>query len=270
MMSEMLGRWRRTYSIEWLEPPFQQLSDAEKVVYFYARTGPQSTSVGIFRVSTATAVEDIGNLTAVEFDARLDRVCAAFGWRFDPPSRVLWIPEWLNENPAQSPNVCRAWEKLLANLPNCELKYEAAEAILAALKDYPERFRNALPKDYLKAFLASKTQPKTQTKPHQGAGDQGSFRDSGSKRAGARSARGSEEKGKKATEPKNGNGAIPTSLKNLIQETLKDYIGPGVTDLDELVDSVQWVCRQANPQVTYLKADIVAGLNAALAERSAP
>jgi hypothetical protein len=73
-MSDDLGRWRRIYSNEWHAGPFQGLSDPERVVYFYLRTGPQSTSIGIFRVSGAMAAEDIGNLTAVEFDVRLTAV----------------------------------------------------------------------------------------------------------------------------------------------------------------------------------------------------
>lgn len=69
-----VGRWRRIYSNEWHGGAFQGLSDAERVIYFYCRTGPQSTSVGVYRISTAVAVEDIGNLTAVDFDYRLSTV----------------------------------------------------------------------------------------------------------------------------------------------------------------------------------------------------
>ena len=50
-----MGRWRRVYSAEWHIGPFQSLSDVERMVYFYCRTGPQSTSVGIYRISTAVA-----------------------------------------------------------------------------------------------------------------------------------------------------------------------------------------------------------------------
>ena len=85
------GRWRRFYSLWWYLEAFHSLNDAERVVFVYCLTGPQSTGVGISRMSTALAVEDIGNLTAVDFDYRLGRVCEAFGWRFDNATRVLWI-----------------------------------------------------------------------------------------------------------------------------------------------------------------------------------
>ena len=133
-MNDHTAVWRRIYSNEWHQQTFQSLSDQERVVYFYARTGPQSRSTGIFRMSTAMAVEDIGNLTSIEFDHRLSVVCDAFTWRFDAGTRVLWIPTWLEENPPQSPNVCVAWRKLIVDLPDCDLKFEAAAAIVAYLK----------------------------------------------------------------------------------------------------------------------------------------
>jgi len=64
-MTEYGSRWRRIYSNEWHDAAFQGLSDTERQVYCYARTGPQSTSVGIYRVSTALAVEDMGKVAGV-------------------------------------------------------------------------------------------------------------------------------------------------------------------------------------------------------------
>jgi hypothetical protein len=172
MSDNITGRWRRIYSNEWHAAEFQGLTDGERVVYFYLRTGPQSTSIGIFRVSTAVGVEDIGNLTAIEFDQRLSGVCEALSWRFDVPTRVLWIPAWIADNPPQSPNVCKSWQKLLANVPDCDIKFEAARAILAALKDLPQAFREAfgnLPKD----SRISKSKPQSQPEANQGAGELG-------------------------------------------------------------------------------------------------
>ena len=260
-MNEMLGRWRRIYSTEWLEPPFQQLSDAERVVYFYARTGPQSTSVGIYRISTATAVEDIGNLTAVEFDARLDRVSEAFGWRFDPPSRVLWMPAWLVENPPQSPNVCVAWRKLIANLPDCDLKLEAAVTISDYLKDKPKAFLEAFGKDFPKDIRISKAKPKAKAEAYQGAGDQGSFRESGSKGAGALRAGAENQRGKtKSTEPSNGNGVNPT-LAKAIKIAFEQSNPDG--DFELLIDTVLYCGR---PDV-FSRSDVIQALNIARAER---
>src|SRR5262245_20555462 len=128
-MSDDGRRWRRVYSHVWWAAHFQQLTHAERDVYFYCRTGPQSTSVGVYRLSTAQAVEDIGIITAAEFDACFDVVCRAFTWRFDPVTRVLFMPDWFDDNNPQSPNVCVAWRKLLANVPECALKRDAVDVI---------------------------------------------------------------------------------------------------------------------------------------------
>ena len=172
------GRWRRIYCNEWHSPAFQALSDPERQTYFYARTGPQSTSVGIYRISAAVAVEDIGNLTTIEFQQRLDTVIQVFNWRFDVTARVLWIPTWITENPPQSPNVAVSWRKLLANVPDCDLKFEAAAAIIQHLKDLPKAFLEAFGKDFPKDTRISKAKPEA----YQGSGDSG-IREKGNRRA---------------------------------------------------------------------------------------
>lgn len=163
------GRWRRVYSLSWQQSAVQGLSDSERVTWLYLQTGPQSTSVGIYRLSTALAVEDLGNVAGDEFERRLGTVCEALQWQFDPTVRVLWMPDWLQMNPPQSPNVAVSWRKLLNNVPDCVVKANAVAAIHRFLKDMPEAFREAfgryavnLPEDIQK----SKSKPKS----NQGSG----------------------------------------------------------------------------------------------------
>ena len=161
------GRWRRVYSLNWLQGAVQGLDDAERVTWLYCLTGPQSTSVGIYRLSTAVAIEDLGNVTAEQFEQRFENVCRAMDWQFDPQVRVLWIPSWLEENPPQSPNVVVSWRKLLGNVPDCAVKADAVNAIHRYLKDMPEAFSKAfgslrvsLPKDTREAKSSPKALPK--------------------------------------------------------------------------------------------------------------
>lgn len=140
-MSTLEGRWRRVYSHWWLQGAVQSLDDGERAAALYLLTGPQSTSVGCFRLSTAQAVEDLGNVGSDEFNRRRDRVCEVFGWQFDHVTRVLWMPEWIGQNPVQSANVVIGWRKLLSNVPDCAVKARAVEAIHAFLENAPEKFR---------------------------------------------------------------------------------------------------------------------------------
>jgi len=69
-----IGRYRRLYMNEWHDPAFRALDDdGARVVRLYVTAGPQTTSVGCFRLSTAVAVEDLGG-SADEFERRLDVV----------------------------------------------------------------------------------------------------------------------------------------------------------------------------------------------------
>jgi hypothetical protein len=167
------GRHRLIHSVEFLTPEFQELDNDHRVVWLYCKAGPQSTSVGIYRFSTALAVEDLGNLTAEEFDARLLVVCDCYRWQLDAVTRVLWIPDWLEKNPPQSPNVVTSWIKLLSNVPDCALKIDAVAAIGEYLKGMKPSFLepfNAYRLRLSKESRRAQPQPKPQADSHQGSG----------------------------------------------------------------------------------------------------
>jgi len=106
------ARYRRIYANDWYA--MRALSDSCRLVRLYASAGPQTTSVGCYRLSTAVAIEDLGG-TAELFEERLQAVCDHFGWAWDPIARVLWITDWFEHNPPANPNVVQAWAKL----PKC-------------------------------------------------------------------------------------------------------------------------------------------------------
>src|SRR5262245_31295697 len=138
-MSES-ARYRRIYANDWHHPAFRDLDDAARVVRLYVSAGPQTTSVGCFRLSTAVAVEDLGG-TAEEFEQRLGVVCGAYNWVWNESARVIWITDWFENNPPANPNVVQAWAKLLRNVPDCDVKAQAIASINHALKDLPASFR---------------------------------------------------------------------------------------------------------------------------------
>lgn len=194
-MSGDFGRHRLIHSIEFLSPEFQELDNDHRVVWLYCKAGPQSTSVGIYRLSTALAVEDLRNLTAIEFDARLLAVCERYHWRLDGLARVLWMPDWLEKNPPQSPNVVTSWVKLLSNVPDCALKFEAINAMGEYLKGFKHSFlepfdayRKRLSKDSLRPKAKPEPQSLSESLSDQGSG----IRDprSGNQRTGALRAEG--------------------------------------------------------------------------------
>jgi hypothetical protein len=255
-------RFRRIYSVELVEGAFRGLDDGERVVWLYLKAGLQSTSVGIYRLSSAVAAEDLGNLTADEFDRRFHAVRQAYGWYFDETVRVVWIPEWLNDNPPQSPNVVASWRKLLNAVPDCAIKAEAVDAIHRHLKDLPESFRKAfgsyrvsLPEGIEISQSKPKAKPKAKPQSVQGIRDQGSEiqgkREQAPLRAGA-------------VEKTNGTTSLPTpstELLTIARVAVKE--NPNAT-IDEQVDALQWLARGKGE---LRRAQAIEYLNIARAQR---
>jgi hypothetical protein len=155
------------------------------------------------------------------------------------------MPTWLEENPPQSPNVVVSWKKLLLNVPDCALKFEAADAVLQALKDKPKAFLEAfgkpLPKP--KAKPESKTDSKAQA--NQGAGI---FRDlSGS--AGSRRA------------------AVEKAVENIVDPRVmnaaKQILNHGQKDLEYRIAALQNTCGRDIKRDTAIQAITLAIAQAA-------
>jgi hypothetical protein len=126
------GRYRRIRSRLWVDPSFVKLAGGERLVVFYLLSGPHTNSLGLYRLSAAAAAEDLG-IPVGMFRRRFDSVLRAFGWRYEQHTRVLWIPEWANENAPQNPNIVQAWRSAFDEIPEGPLKAEAGVAILAFL-----------------------------------------------------------------------------------------------------------------------------------------
>jgi hypothetical protein len=140
------GRYRRLRSRLWLEPRFATLTDVEKLAALYVLSGPQSTATGLYRLSPASAAEDL-RCTTHAFQRRFEAARQALGWHFDAAARIIWLPEWIEENPPQNPNQVRAWRAAFDEIPDCPLKARAAAVILAFLErrgePFAEPFRQA-------------------------------------------------------------------------------------------------------------------------------
>jgi hypothetical protein len=254
------ARYRRVYTQEWYHPAFRRLNDGGRVVRFYVTAGPQTTSVGCFRLSTAVAVEDLGG-SPQEFEERLETVCEAFGWAWDPLSRVIWIRDWFDSNPPASPNVVASWAKLLSNVPACAVKDEAIASIAASLKNLPASFREPwteLSKTSRRSEVRPEVQPEVQPETNQGTGirDQRNREQDGASRRNAALKEHEEEK----TEPE-------AKHLRVAREALR-FTKPN-DDVDRLVDVFGSTFRSECPGSDFKRADAVRAMAYALAERKA-
>jgi hypothetical protein len=138
------GRYRKVRARLWLEPEFAALSDEEKLVALYVLSGPQTAPPGVFRLSSASAAEDL-RCSARALQHRLAAAVRAFHWKYDATTRVLWMPEWAAENPPANPNGVVAWRSCFDEIPDCALKREAWTATRAFLAPRGESFLKPFP-----------------------------------------------------------------------------------------------------------------------------
>jgi hypothetical protein len=132
------------------------LNNDSRIVSLYAEAGPQTTSVGCYRLSAAVAVEDLGG-SAEDFERSLGCVCERFNWEWDPLARVIWIVDWVERNTPASPNVVQSWARLMKNVPNCDVKTHAVIGIGKSLADLPKSFREPW-ESLLKSFRRSESE----------------------------------------------------------------------------------------------------------------
>ena len=92
-----VGRYRKLDPRIWRHPSFTTLRPSVRELALYLLTGPQTSAIGLFHFSVATAAEDLG-VTVETIRKGLVDVGVAFGWRFDSSARVFFIPSWWHWN----------------------------------------------------------------------------------------------------------------------------------------------------------------------------
>lgn len=252
------ARYKRVYANDWHDPRFRRLNDGARVVRFYVAAGPQTTSCGCFRLSTALAVEDLGG-TPEAFEDLLATVCEAYEWAWNPLSRVVWIRDWFENNPPASPNVVASWAKLLRNVPPCDVRDEAVASIAASLKNLTPPYREPWA-ELSKSFRRTEVRPEVQPETNQVSG----IRDSGiqGNREQARVARKAATNGKTTTKT----GLTPDGrMLKFARQALE--LGDPNGDRRLLVDTF-YSCKNASGvREDVHPDDAMAYVNLALAER---
>jgi hypothetical protein len=231
----------------WCHPGFLALAEGERILVFYLLAGPLTNRLGLFKLSLATAAEDL--LTTPEtLKKRLADVCVTFGWLFDDRARVFYIPSWFKWNPPENVNVMKGSLKDLNEIPPCAL-VDAFARNIETLPETPhqtflEGLRQRLPKGI-----------RTQ-KQYQEAVAETESEGTGAARPRA--------KNKNGFDDKNNDDARSATLLAVGTETLKmtNPNGP----FNELIDALKNVGLQKGiPAISTSEATVA--LNAALAER---
>ncbi len=164
------GVYRKVYAGLWNDSRFYALPAEAKAVYLYLLTAPGMTGLGAMRATPEGIAADIG--------CSADNVREAFGKDYreakpkaieeglrilrgrlvvwDKDARCVWLPGFVFDQSAQSPNVIKSWAPALDYIPDCQLKtfaiQEAAELAETMGEAFREAFREAFGKDLLKDY----------------------------------------------------------------------------------------------------------------------
>jgi len=162
------ARYRKISSAFWNDEKIRTLSDDGKLTFLFVLTHPSMTSLGAMRAS-------IGGL-ACELGWTPERFAEAFREAFgkglveaSTEACLIALPNFLKHNKPESPNVVKSWERIVPELPECELKVKHLQRVKAFTEGLGKAFAEALPEAFREAFREalpesrSRSQTRSQT-----------------------------------------------------------------------------------------------------------
>lgn len=250
-----VGRYRKVYPRLWRHPGFHTLTNTGRELALYLLTGPQTSRIGVFHFSIATAAEDL-NIGAETLRKGLSNVAVAFGWHFDADARVFYIPSWWRWNTPENANVLKGNLKDLNEIPPCGL----VDAFARNLETLPE----TLHQTFVEGCRIRLLEPSPIQEQYQGSESEKQEQEPALRRGGAPRRLCLSLKAQNGEKQEVGKAGM---LISIARETLK-LTNPRAP-IDELVDAFRCTAGHMGKVPTFTKAEAISALNAALSERRA-
>lgn len=136
-------RYRKTHVRVWGDDKFRALSAAApnaQTLWFYLMFGPHTGTIpGLSVTGEASLAEGLA-WPVPPFRRCLKEIIEQGMAIADWSTRVIWLPNAVNYNEPESPNVVKAWVKALDEIPDCDLKGMAVDKMRAFLGAMPDAF----------------------------------------------------------------------------------------------------------------------------------
>jgi len=133
----------------WNDAKFRELSDRGKLVFLFLLTHPHMTSLGAMRATIPGLAAELG-WTEKAFREAFREAFLRGMVRLDEKAHFLGLPNFLKYNPPESPNVIKAWQKCLDDIPECDMKNEWIQMLKGYAKGYTKAFREAFEEAFRK------------------------------------------------------------------------------------------------------------------------
>jgi len=132
-----MSRWRKVPVPLWTRPAMRRLSTAARLLLLYLRTGPHSTSIpGLLAVGEGALAEEL-RWEPAEARQAMQELVETGMVRLDRETRVIWIPDVIDDDWPASSKVVEGWRSYWEEIPECALKAEAAARLRALLAESP-------------------------------------------------------------------------------------------------------------------------------------
>jgi hypothetical protein len=135
------------------------------LAFLFILTHPNMTSLGMMRATMSGLAEELG------WEVKAFR--EAFGEAFregmveaSTEAPLIALPNFLKHNKPESPNVVKSWERILPELPECELKTQQMQRVKGFAEALPKAFREALPEAFGKPYPNPQPNPDPDPDPY--------------------------------------------------------------------------------------------------------
>ncbi len=141
-----MARYRKFDLRTWSDEKFRSLTPlppSGQSLWFFFLLGPQTTSIpGLFEASDVVLAHRL-RWPMKAFREAFREVSAKGMAEADWEAGLVWLPNAPRYNKPESPNVIRSWGSIFDELPECELKREAYQALKAFAEGWGEGFAEA-------------------------------------------------------------------------------------------------------------------------------
>ncbi|WP_423396059.1 hypothetical protein [Burkholderia sp. LMG 21824] len=145
-MNKSATRYRKVRPSMWGDQKFRELSiiaPSGQALWLYLLTGPHTSSIpGVQWISVLAMAEKL-RWSSDDLRGCLAEISDLGMAQFDPDTGFLYLPHAIEYDPPSNPNVVRGWANAWAELPECDLKRAAYDALRAAVVERGESFEAA-------------------------------------------------------------------------------------------------------------------------------
>jgi len=149
-----VGRYRKISVKIWNDDKFPFCSDDCKLVFVHLLTTPSSSPFGLYKSSLAGLAAEMRWPEKRYMKAFREALAKGFV-KHDERALLIYLPNFLDHNPPESPNVIKSWGKLFDEIPDSHLKVEFFAAFSGLLQAYGKGFREAFEEAFREPFAKS-------------------------------------------------------------------------------------------------------------------